>query len=550
MRVTIVGAGLTGLMAAAKLLDEFDHQDRSRRKESLQIEIINNGAAASPFVHGISVPLAKGDSIVDFEKDTLESGQGMARPALVQALCQDSRKIPELMVKMGLSLTENQGEPILLKALGSTYPRVASSSGHTGADLMQKLRQWLQIRPEVSFMDQARVVRLRIQEEGFRGSILWNERRKKFEYREADSILLAGGGFCGIYPFSTNQKTSGGDMIAMAYLAGIELTDLEFVQFEPSAAVFPEKLKGQSVITTMFYEGAVLRNQHMERFMKTRPDGGPGECVNKDKLASAIEYEIRRGRGTSHGGVYFDASKVGRKKLKQQYGDYVKRYQKVGIDIAEEPMEIAPAAHTSLGGILISPDGATNISGVYCAGEAAGGIHGANRLGGNAGLETLVFGCRAGREMFRKLSASGNQEKRCPLTDAQQAEILAEWNNQQGQSEINSGRLGELRKKMQMILQKDVGVIRSADGLQEAKLTLWNMYETLKKSVCGEKNYEKIRLENDVLCAALLASAASTRTNSIGCHIREDNIGEGDYHIVIHKGMAVPVIEKEKLEGR
>ena len=181
--------------------------------------------------------------------------------------------------------------------------------------------------------------------------------------------------------------------MAMALDAGAELTDMEFVQFEPSAAVWPLAIAGKSVITTLFYEGAVLRNGKGERFMFRYSD--KGECADKDVLSFAIASEIAAGRGTEHGGVAFDASGVGRERLEEAYSAYVKRYRAVGMDIAEQAMEIAPAAHTSLGGVYARPDCSTSVEGLFVCGET---------LGGSARREPHRRQCRTGNDGVRPQS--------------------------------------------------------------------------------------------------------------------------------------------------
>lgn len=527
IKVLIVGKGLTGLVAAWQLLEKAG-------EEQPEIEIISDGSGASPYVHGFNVPLHPQDSVDIFKKDTMEGGYGLSDPKLAACLCEDSEDMPKLLEQLQVFLEKKDGEYKLLKPLGSTWPRVTGSGNHTGAEIMNRLNHILRENPKVRFTSSARVLRLDVQDGKVQGAILWDRKKKQLEYRQADAILLACGGFCGIYPFSTNTSDSGGDGIAMAYEAGAMLTDMEFVQFEPSVALYPEGVRGKGVITTMFYEGAVLRNGKNERFMKQEGDDGPGECVSKDILAKAIYKETQEGSPTKHGGVYFDATGVGAKKLMESYDSYVDRYKNVGVDITKEPFEIAPGAHTSLGGIVVNTDCETNVAGLFAAGEIIGGLHGANRVGGNAGLETLVFGKRAAAGMYsylQKLEKEGKET--CLNFNKNKIQTLL---HEDGLT-IDIEELQHIREKMESLLQDNLFVIRNEEDLKKAVVCLEELEAHVKTCSCRENSFEKIRLENDLICASLLAKAALARTESVGCHVRKDSDG-GDwhYHIMQQKG--------------
>ena len=538
MKVLIIGNGLAGLMAASQLAGPLLEKRDNNGKHKIQIEIIGDGNGASPFVHGFNMPLFEKDSEEIFLSDTMAGGYELSCPELVEVLCRDSLKLLPDLEKLGIHLEKKNGNYMLLQPLGSTWPRVAGSGNHTGTEILNCLTTLLKQEDNVSFVHNTRALRLDVYEGRVKGVYLWNKKKDKLEYRSADCVLLANGGFCGIYPFSTNPPDSGGDGIAMAFEAGIPLVDMEFVQFEPSVALYPEKLRGKSVITTMFYEGAVLRNRYGERFMMKTDDCGEGECVNKDILSRKIYEEIQSGHGTTHNGVYFDATKVGRYKLEEKYNAYVKRYMQVGIDISKEPFEIAPGPHTSLGGIMISPDGRTSIKGVWAAGEVTGGIHGANRIGGNAGLEVLVFGKRAGKDIGRYLEK--NEDKPNQLKADYISEPSAElFNNRRVKNSfvLETCELIAMRKEMQEILGKNLYIIRNGPMLSKALLRLETMLETIKISEVYSMTFEKIRLENDLICASLLTRAALNRKESVGCHIRADSVmKDHHYHIMLQKG--------------
>lgn len=552
MNVLIIGTGLTGMMAAAQMkgLLASPNEENERDADRIQIELIGDGMGASPYVHGFNIPLDERDSVEIFQEDTMRGGYGLSEPELVRRLCEGSLELLSDLERLGVELEKREGKYVLLKPLGSSWPRVAGSGNHTGAELLSRLSELLKKRRDVRFTTQSRVLRLDVEDGRLKGAVLWNKQKKRMEYRSASCILIACGGFCGIYPFSTNPSDSGGDGIGMAYEAGIPLVDMEFVQFEPSAALYPDGLRGKSVITTMFYEGAVLRNGNGCRFMQKKHPGEYAECVSKDVLSRAICEEIRKGNTTPHGGVWFDATGVGREKLEKSYGSYVERYRKEGMDISREPFEIAPAPHTSLGGIAVMPDMSTAVAGIYAAGEAAGGLHGANRIGGNAGLETLVFGKAAGKSMLHFLKGKEEGEGTAETTGKEAARILNESQSRScktGEAAMNREALQRIRKELQEILAKDLYLERNAEGTKKASRRLEELAGILKETE-GAPSYEKLRLENDLTCARVLAVAAGTRSGSMGCHVREDDSGEdGLYHVFVQNKDGAMTVRKEKI---
>lgn len=544
MRVLVIGGGLAALMGAARICRYIKEKGRT----DIQIEIFCDGKGASPYVHGFNIPLHENDSVETFIEDTMKSGYGLARKELVEALCMDSLALVRDMEELGVELEKDGGGYVLLQPLGSSWPRVTGSGNHTGPDILAKLTAILKEQENVEWNGKSRVLRLDVYKEQVRGAFVWNRTGNKMEYHPADAVLIAGGGFCGIYPFSTNSADIGGDMAAMAYEAGIPLMDMEFIQFEPCVAVAPPAVRGKGMITTMFYEGAVLRNAKNERFLGMQRTGEPGECVGKDVLARKIYEQICSGFPTGHGGVYFDATGVGRGRLWEKYPSYMERYQSCGIDISREMFEIAPAPHTSLGGIVIRKDGSTRMGGIFAAGEAAGGIHGANRIGGNAGLETLVFGKRAAKSICNYLEDHGaarTGEYESKREDSMAEELL----DRKGKRKISFDRLGEYRKQMQRDLQDYLYIVREEKDLRKACQEFEEMLDVLQKSACGEAPFEKMRLENDMICALLLAKGALTRKESVGCHVRLEKERQGEaYHVILQKENGNLRVFKENVE--
>ncbi len=529
----VIGGGLAGLTAAWSL----------KLPHGMKTMVLATGAGASPYVHGFNIPLDPCDSPEQFLQDTMKSGYYQGDPMLAEALCGDSPKIPGFLEELGIDLDRKGGEYALLRPLGASVPRVASAGNHTGAVIMKKLRGRLEAESGVQFYEGLRALRLYTENGAVQGVLAYDTVQKKFTCIRAKAVILAAGGFCNIFPFSTNSSDIGGDGIAMAYLAGAPLVDMEFIQFEPSVALYPKQVRGKGMITTLFYEGAVLLNGKKERFML---DYGPkGERVDKDVLAYAIYQEVQK-NPSPHGGVWFDATGVPAQTLQEAYPMYVKRYADVGIDITKEPFEVGCAPHTSLGGVEIAPTGATLVRGLFACGEAVGGLHGANRIGGNAGLETLVFGRRAGETAAAYLSGFADDYR---LQDS----VLEEWTEQTAFPNRPSTEMvtvQEIRSRMEKALEQDLNVARSRAGLRRGLEELDFLSDALpQQAMDPESAYEQLRLENDLYTARLAFTAALERKSSAGCHIREDAEPETQrYRVELRRTPQGVSAEKKYLE--
>jgi succinate dehydrogenase/fumarate reductase flavoprotein subunit len=513
----VIGGGLAGLIAA-----------REAVRAGMRATLLYDGAGASPWVHGINIPVHPEDSVESFLMDTLASGQGVSDPALAEALCNDAPAMKSEIERLGLAFNREGDGYQLLRPLGASYPRVMSVGNDTGAAVLAALR--VEMKGKLDERPGVRAVRLLSENGAVHGAQAFDRHTGEWLTVAASATVLACGGFCGIYPFSTNKRDSGGDGVAMAFQAGAALRDMEFIQFEPSGAVWPEALRGTSIITTMFFEGAVLRNRSGERFMLRY--GPEGERVGKDVLSMRIAAEVGAGQGTAYGGVYFDATAMGREELTRLYPSYLKRYQDVGIDLAREWVELAPVPHTSLGGVCIDAHGATTVRGLFACGEVIGGLHGANRIGGSAGLETLVFGRRAGRAAAAYAAAAmgrGGEENGAPAQPAPQGEVLADGVVKVPGADISDGNgdppvLARIRKTLGEALQNSAGVLRERAGLENALRTLGRAREALSVLTGGSAReaFRRDRLQNDLTAALLVCTAALAREDSLGCHIRSD----------------------------
>ena len=373
--VLVIGGGLAGWRAAEAAV-----------KAGASVALVANGAGNSPDIHAINVPVRADDSVELFIDDTLQSGGGACDPVLVETLCRESVK---LLGEFPFD-RDADGSYKTIQPLGCSVPRCVSIEHKIGAWALAKIKRALAGKVEVV---PGRVVRI------IQNYSLFTVRYSLGDddaSASAKSVVIATGGWCGKYDFSDNPPELRGDGIALAQSLGAATRDLDAVQYEPTVALSPARLCGIPVITTMLHEGATFRNRLGEEFL-------PDKHANKDAISRAIFAEVKAGRGID-GGVWYDATGVSREILKTRYADTMRRYAAHGIDISREPMLVAPAPHTSLGGVSIDArcrvlraDG-TPVPGLFAAGEVTGGVHGRNRLGGNAGTEVLVFGKIAGME--------------------------------------------------------------------------------------------------------------------------------------------------------
>ena len=366
--VLIIGGGLAGLNAATELQDSFP---------GLSFLIADCTGCASSEIMGFCAPVAPGDSTEQFYQDILRSGNGRNSPELAQILA--GRAVGELerLEKLGVRFDRNpDGTRATIHSVGSTFPRVVHSGTSTGKQAMELLRQ--------PCLHQ-RVVKLIVVSGILCGAMLENG-----EIIRCKAAVIAAGGFAGLWKFSTWSKYLQGDSLVLAHDAGCSLCALDCVQFEPAVAVYPEKAYSFPVITTVLHEGAKL-------YDRTGRSLVPGKVPPKRELAKIIQLAIQSGHAFPHGGVMYDFSGVDEDTFRGKYPDYYRKYLSWFHDFSQVKFEVRPAAHTTLGGIRIKPDCSTGVTGIFAAGEAVGNLHGADRLGGNAGLEVFVFGRIAGR---------------------------------------------------------------------------------------------------------------------------------------------------------
>ena len=335
---------------------------------------------------------------------------------------------------------------------------------------------------------------------------------------QAKSTILATGGAGQIYPVTSNTVQKGGDGFALAWNAGADLIDMEQVQFHPTGMVYPDSRKGVLVTEAVRGEGGILLDKDGNRFMGNYDPRM--ELATRDVVARAIYNEIREGRGTENGGVFLDVTHLDPELIEEKLETMILQFQDVGVDIRKEPMEVAPTAHHFMGGVKIDENGHSSVENLFAAGEVTGGVHGANRLGGNALADTQVFGERAGK------AAAENALK--SVDELNQAFVEKEEKRIEGKIQEGDIPPQQLKKELQETMWDNVAIIRSEQGLRMALRTISQLEGQLSRMNVPEESkfnrylQEALEVENMIETAKMVITAAVLRQESRGAHYRED----------------------------
>ncbi|ALU11827.1 succinate dehydrogenase [Ignicoccus islandicus DSM 13165] len=528
--VLVVGGGLAGLRAAIEakrlgasvLLVAKSHPLRSHSSAA------EGGIAA--YIEGASDP---NDSPLQHAYDTVKGSDWLADQDAVELMTKDAERAIIEMEKWGCLFSRDPDGKIARRPFGGhTYPRTRFAADKTGMCLLHTAFERA-LAEGVEMLYEFYVTDVVSDGERVYGVYGFDVKSGEDIFIKSKSVVLATGGGGLMYKFSTNSYLNSGDGYAIAARAGAKLADMEFIQFHPTA-LYPTNIL---ITEAARGEGGYLINKEGERFMKRyAPDRM--ELAPRDLVARAIVNEIREGRGFEGGYVLLDLTHLGEEKIKERLPlvrEVSIKFAKV--DPVKEPIPVRPAAHYTMGGVKTDLDGATNVKGLFAAGEAACvSVHGANRLGSNSLLETLVFGRRAGMAAASyALSRSYPEPPKEALREAE-ARLWAP-------TTIESGLpFGEIRKRLGEVMWEKVGIERNEEGLKEALKEIAELLR-LSKYVKGEKGpgaYELVAVHetiNMVFNAYAVATAALWRRESRGAHFRTDypkrNDSEWLYHTVM-----------------
>ncbi len=409
---------------------------------------------------------------------------------------------------------------------GHTYPRLAHIGDRTGLELIRSLQDVLVHQANVQVHMEVTVSRLLTASGRVIGALAYARLDGRLIVYLARAVLLATGGAGRIYRVTSNSWESTGDGTALAYEAGAVLRDMEMIQFHPTGMVWPPGVRGILVTEGVRAEGGTLRNKNGERFME-RYDPERMELSTRDVVSRAITEEVNAGRGSPHGGVYLDITHRSREFIKRKLPSMYEQFLKLAhVDIAKEPMEVAPTIHYMMGGVKVVPEsGSTSLEGLFAAGEVAGGLHGANRLGGNSLTDLLVFGARAGQAA----ADHATLEQRVPK--AEQAELREAIDSLM---EPLSGASREspykLQTELQDICSRHAPIVRDGRQLEEGLEKLLDLGQRAQR--CGTGGplgrdfnpgwHSAQDLRSMFVNAEALFRSAIERKESRGAHTRSD----------------------------
>lgn len=494
--VLVIGGGAAGMMASIQAA-----------RAGRSVLLVTDGPCASTAILGFNALVSEEDSRELFFQNMIRGGCGLNETELVYAFIDATARAVKALEEMGLEFDKTKaGAYHLLQPLGCSVPRLVHAENKTGLYSMDRMRREME-RLGVTVWEHTVTCGLRTAEKRAVGAWAYSKKEKTAWCIRAKAVVLATGGGH-MLKGSTYPAGQTGDGYAMGFRAGAKLRDMEFFQHEPCRAVWPKSL---GISTTLLAKGGKLTNSLGERFvLKVCPSEG---AASKDTLARLIAAEVKAGRGTPHGGVWLDLTDLPEAEIRVNHSLYDLRFRNEGIDLCKERVEVGPAAHSIMGGLRVDATCSTDVQGLFAAGEAMGGLHGANRLGGSAGAEVYVFGAAAGEWA----AACAGQR-----ADWDAEECVLEWNVSDAQRP--HGQYEAVINHARDVLSRAMGPIRDQHTLSWALEKLTHMEEGLhpKEQMCWEDRIVCWKAENLLLVGRIMVKSALLRRESRGVHFRED----------------------------
>jgi fumarate reductase flavoprotein subunit len=526
--ILILGSGGAGLFAAL-------HAKRSAPELEVTIAVkglLGKCGCTRMVQGGYNVALAPGDSVERHFMDTIEGGKWLPDQELAWTLVTKAiERVHELENELGCFFDRNPDGTVHQKAFaGQTFDRTVHKGDLTGIEIINRLAEQVWVAG-VSRLEEHRAVELVKGADGrsIAGVLMIDMRAGDFVFVQAKSVLLATGGGPTMYRFHTPSGDKSCDGLAMALRAGLTLRDMEMVQFHPTGLLAGPgtRMTGTVLEEGLRGAGGYLLNAANERFMQKYDPRG--ERATRDVVSRAIYAEMRSGSATPNGGVYLSMGHLGPAKVAAQFKGMVERCADCGFDLAGGLVEVVPTAHYMMGGVEFAADGRTALDGLFAAGEDTGGVHGANRLGGNGVANSTVFGAIAGDAMAAWTVREGAW--RDPDANALE-EARAAALRPVGRPE---GSVETIREGLYDVMWNDVGILRDAAGLARAQERLDALQRELNGVgvAGGDLRYnltwhDWLNLSSLVTVSRAICAAAAARDDSRGAHFREDYPQTGD----------------------
>jgi succinate dehydrogenase / fumarate reductase flavoprotein subunit len=552
--VLVIGAGGAGLRAAIEVAQDPSVKVavvcKSLLGKAHTVMAEGGAAAALGNVH-------PDDNWRVHFRDTLKGGKLLNNWRMAEILVKEGPDRILELEKWGAVFDRTPEGKISQRPFGGhSYSRLAHVGDRTGLEMIRTLQDHA-IHQPIDFFMEYTVIKLFTKDGKVTGALSYDRHTGEFILFEAKSIVIATGGCARCFTVQTNSWEGTGDGHSLAYQAGAELMDMEFLQFHPTGMVWPLSVKGLLVTEAVRGEGAILKNSKGERFMfnyipeafkndvadteaeanrwvagDKKNNRKPPELLTRDVLARAILAEIKAGRGSAHGGAYLDiASQRSPEYIKRKLPSMYHQFKELAsVDITKDPMEVGPAAHYIMGGIRVDADTTetTTVKGLFASGEVAAGLHGANRLGGNSLTDIVVFGKRSG-EYALKFAKENNEFTKISVNEVEQSinDSLRYFSNDAGHGENPYS----LQLELKVIMNDHCGIIRNGSAIQEGITKLQEIKERLKQVSIPQTRllntawHTALDLENLLVISEALAKAGLERTESRGAHTRDDYQG-------------------------
>jgi succinate dehydrogenase / fumarate reductase, flavoprotein subunit len=519
--------------------------------------VMAEGGVAASLGH-----VAAGDSWSVHFRDTMVGGKYLNNPRMVELHALESPDRVRELEEWGAVFDRTADGRILQRPFGGhSHARLAHVGDRTGLEMIRTLQDRA-VAAGIDVYMECTITRLITGDGGVTGAVgYWRTTGRPIVF-PARAVVLATGGIGKAYEVTSNSWEYSGDGQALAFEAGAELIDMEFVQFHPTGMVWPPGVRGLLVTEAVRGEGGILRNANGERFMwdylpeerrdeyaadadeaarwvtaqsqaKQTDARRPPELSTRDNVSRAIYTEVKEGRGTPHGGVYLDISYLPADHVRRKLPSMYEQFKELAdVDITKGPMEVGPTTHYVMGGIRVDAEtGETTVPGLYAAGEVAGGMHGANRLGGNSLSDLLVFGARTGAAAAARSSGSAAQPHLDPV------QVMTAIRELDAPLERVGGEDPyAIQRDLQSVMQQFVGIFRVADDLDRAIRELAGLRERWTTTcVSGGRAFNPgwnlvFELENLLTVSEAVARSARQRTESRGAHSRLDYPDIDDDH--------------------
>jgi len=521
----ILGSGGAGLFAALHA-----HQAAPELSITVAVKGLLGKCGCTRMVQGgYNVALAPGDSVERHFMDTIEGGKWLPDQELAWKLVTLAvERIHELENELGCFFDRNPDGTIHQKAFaGQTFDRTVHKGDLTGIEIINRLAEQVWAR-RVARLEEHRAVELVKTPAGdaLAGVLMIDMRSGEYLLVRAKAVLLATGGGPTMYRYHTPSGDKSCDGLAMALRAGLALRDMEMVQFHPTGLLAGPhtRMTGTVLEEGLRGAGGYLLNGARERFMHNYD--AKAERATRDIVSRAMFAEIRAGRVTPNGGLYIAMAHLGAERVRRDFKGMVERCADCGFDLAGGLVEVVPTAHYMMGGVEFGADCATALPGLFVAGEDSGGVHGANRLGGNGVANSTVYGGVAGDAMAAWLRAEG--ALRTPDPTAIDAAV-ARCEQPFARRAEGHGVLEALRETLSGVMWDRVGIIRDAAGLAQAEQALAALDAALDDCALADRNrafnlswHDWMNMKSLTQVSRVIAAAARAREDSRGAHFRED----------------------------